>query len=81
MNRPKSQLTLLFTSKDLKWYFTAKLRCLFYVYYFLLTFSLAELTMSKDGCGNVLGPNLTIDIDFILENFPREQREQELKQV
>nr|CAB3265807.1 radial spoke head 10 homolog B-like [Phallusia mammillata] len=40
-----------------------------------------KLTMSNDGCGNVLGPNLTIDIDFILENIPRDQREHELKQV
>jgi len=37
--------------------------------------------MAKDGCGNILGPNLTIDIDFVLEKFPEKERDHELKQV
>ena len=37
--------------------------------------------MSKDGSGNLLGPNLTLDIDCILEDFDKNERDQEFKQV
>jgi len=37
--------------------------------------------MSKDGSGNLLGPNLTLNIDCILEDFDKNEREKEFKQV
>lgn len=31
--------------------------------------------------GNVLGPSFNLDIDFLLDEFPEDQREMELNQV
>ena len=37
--------------------------------------------MSKDGSGNLLGPSLTLDIDCVLDDFDKNERDQEFKQV
>uniref|UniRef100_H2XNT1 Radial spoke head 10 homolog B-like n=1 Tax=Ciona intestinalis TaxID=7719 RepID=H2XNT1_CIOIN len=37
--------------------------------------------MAKDGSGNMLGPSLTLDIEYILEDFAEDLRNEELKQV
>jgi len=49
---------------------------LIYIFYV----ALAENEAAKNRA-NLLGPSLNLDIDFILNEFPEEEREMELSQV
>jgi len=42
---------------------------------------LVKIKVTKDGSGNVLGPNLTLEINKLLELFPSYNQSNELKQV
>lgn len=42
---------------------------------------LVKIKVTKDGSGNILGPNLTLEINKLLETFPKHNQTNELKQV